>query len=87
MNKTEMIAAVAAKAGMTKVDAKKAVDAFLTVTEEQLKAGEKVAFPGFGTFSVKERPSRTGINPLTKKAITIKAKKVAKFKPGSNLDF
>lgn len=87
MNKTELIASMAEKAGMTKVDAKKALEAFLCSVEGELKAGNKVSLPGFGTFSVKERPARTGINPLTKESITIAAKKMAKFKAGSNLDF
>lgn len=86
MNKTELIAAMAAKGEMTKVDAKKALEAFMCTIESEMKAGNKVTLPGFGTFSVKERPARTGINPATKKSIKIAAKKVAKFKAGSNLD-
>ena len=85
MNKTELISAMAAKAGMTKTDAKKALDAFVETTKASLKKGDKVAILGFGTFSVTKRAKRQGINPKTKKPITIKAKKVAKFKAGKGL--
>ncbi len=86
MNKTELINAVAEKAGLSKVDSKKAVEAFTEAITGALKSGDKVALIGFGTFSVKENPAREGINPLTKKKITIAAKKVAKFKAGSELN-
>lgn len=86
MNKTELTNAIAAKAGLTKVDAKKAVDACVEAITEALKAGEKVALVGFGTFSVSERAARTGINPQTKQQITIAAKKQAKFKAGAELE-
>ena len=86
MNKTELTNAIAAKAGLTKADAKKALDATIEAITEALKAGDKVALIGFGTFAVAERPERTGVNPLTKQAITIAAKKVAKFKAGAELD-
>ncbi|MDO5036067.1 MAG: HU family DNA-binding protein [Porphyromonas sp.] len=86
MNKTEFIAAVAEKAGLTKADAKKAVDASLEVIEASLKKGEKVSFLGFGSFEVIERAARMGVNPRTKEKIKIKSRKVAKFKPGANLD-
>lgn len=85
MNKTEFINAVAEKAGLTKVDARKAVDAFAEVTKGELKAGKKVVLIGFGTFGVVERKARTGINPKTKKPIKIAAKKSAKFKASKNL--
>lgn len=85
MNKTELINAMAEKAGLTKTDAKKALDAFVDVTKAGLKKNDKIAILGFGTFSVAKRNARTGINPLTKKPIKIKAKKVAKFKPGKGL--
>ena len=85
MNKVELIDALAEKAGMTKVDARKAVDALLDVTKEELKKGGKVALVGFGTMSVQERPSRQGRNPRTGKAIKIAAKKVVKFKAAANL--
>ncbi|MCR5820033.1 MAG: HU family DNA-binding protein [Bacteroidaceae bacterium] len=86
MNKTELTAAIAAKAGLTKVDAKKALEATLEAITEALKAGDKVALVGFGTFATGERSARTGINPQTKQAIKIAAKKVAKFKAGAELD-
>ena len=85
MNKSEMIAAMAEKSGLTKVDAQKALNAFVETITEQLKAGEKVSLPSFGTFSVQERAARTGINPATKQTIKIAAKKVAKFKAGNGL--
>lgn len=85
MNKTELVAAVAAKAELTKVDAKKALDATLEVIAGALKKEEKVALLGFGTFSVNKRAARTGINPATKQKIQIAAKKVAKFKAGAEL--
>lgn len=86
MNKTELVASIAAKAGLSKVDAKKALDACVESITEALKAGDKVALVGFGTFSVSERGARTGINPQTKQTITIAAKKVAKFKSGAELN-
>ncbi|MBQ0104054.1 MAG: HU family DNA-binding protein [Prevotellaceae bacterium] len=85
MNKGEFVKAVAEKAGLTQVDAKKAVDAAVAVVTEALKAGDKVALVGFGTFAVAEKAARKGINPTTKKQITIAAKKVAKFKAGAEL--
>lgn len=84
MNKTDLVNAVAA-AGLTKVDSKKAVDAVLDAIADALKEGDKVALLGFGTFSINERPARTGINPATKEKIQIAAKKVIKFKPGAEL--
>ena len=85
MNKVELISAIAEKAGLTKVDARKAVDAFMDVTKKELKKGGKVALVGFGTLAVATRPARMGRNPRTGKAIEIAAKKVAKFKAASNL--
>ena len=85
MNKVELIDALAEKAGMTKVDARKAIDALMDVTKKELKKGGKVALVGFGTLSVINRPARQGRNPRTGKTIKIAAKKVAKFKPASNL--
>lgn len=84
MNKTELIEKIAA-AGLTKVDAKKALDATTAAIKEALVAGDKVQLVGFGTFAVTERPAREGINPSTKEKITIAAKKVAKFKAGAEL--
>lgn len=85
MNKSELINAMAAESGLSKVDSKKALDAFINAVGKAMKAGEKVALVGFGTFSVSERAARTGINPSTKQAIEIPAKKVVKFKPGTEL--
>ena len=85
MNKNDLVKAMAAKAGMTNVDTKKALEAFVNVTEETLKAGDKISLVGFGTFGIAERKARTGINPKTKAKIKIAAKKVVKFKPGANL--
>ena len=85
MNKTELVEKIAAGAAITKVDAKKALEAAVAAVKEALIAGDKVALIGFGTFSVNERPAREGINPSTKQKITIKAKKVAKFKAGAEL--
>lgn len=86
MNKSELISAMAAEAGLSKADSKKALDAFVASVTKALKAGEKVALVGFGTFSVTERAERIGINPATKASIKIPAKKVAKFKAGSELN-
>ena len=85
MNKTELINAIAEKAGLSKADSKKALDACVSAISEALKAGDKISLIGFGTFAVTERPSRTGINPRTKEQITIEAKKVVKFKAGAEL--
>ncbi len=89
MNKTQLIDKIAEKAGLTKADAKKALDAFIEATSDALKDSNdgKVALIGFGTFSVSERGERQGINPQTKQAITIPAKKIIKFKAGSELEF
>ena len=85
MNKTELIEKIAAGAGLTKADAKKALEATTEAIKGALIAGEKVQLIGFGTFSVNERPAREGINPTTKQKIQIAAKKVAKFKAGAEL--
>ena len=85
MNKTELIAAMAEKAQITKVDAGKALNAYMDVVKKQLAKGEKVSLIGFGTFSVVNRPARTGRNPRTGKSIKIAAKKSAKFKAGKGL--
>lgn len=85
MNKAELISAMAEKAGLTKADAKKALDAFTGCVTDALKAGDKVVLVGFGTFAVSERAERTGVNPATKQTIKIAAKKVAKFKVGAEL--
>ncbi len=82
MNKTELVAAVAEKAGISKKDADKAVAAVIDSVIATLKAGDKVQLVGFGTFEVRERAERKGINPLTKQAITIAASKNPVFKAG-----
>lgn len=86
MNKGELISAIAKATGLTKVDSKKALDATVKSISNALGKGEKVRLVGFGTFSVVDRSARTGINPSTKQPIKIKAKKVAKFKAGSDLE-
>ena len=85
MNKAELINAIAAESGLSKADSKKALEAFITSVSGALKDGDKVSLIGFGTFSVSVRAERTGINPSTKAAIKIPAKKVAKFKAGAEL--
>ncbi|MDR0836492.1 MAG: HU family DNA-binding protein [Tannerella sp.] len=85
MNKTELISEVAAKAGLSKVDAKKAVDAALSTISEEIAKDGKVAILGFGTFSVISKTARKGVNPKTKEAIDIPARKVVKFKAGADL--
>jgi len=85
MNKAELISAMAAEAGLSKVDSKKALDAFIACVGNALKAGDKISLVGFGSFGVTERSARTGINPATKKPIKIAAKKVVKFKAGAEL--
>ena len=82
MNKTDLIAAVAEKAGLAKTDAKKALEAFVSTVSEELAKGEKIALIGFGTFSVSEKSARTGINPQTKQTIKIAASKNPVFKAG-----
>ena len=88
MNKTQLIDKIAEKSGLTKADSRKALDAFIEATSETLKDGNdgKVALVGFGTFSVSVRGERKGRNPQTKQEIIIPAKKVVKFKAGSELE-
>jgi DNA-binding protein HU-beta len=85
MNKAQLIDAIAEKAGLSKADAKKALDAFVDATSDALKNGDRVALIGFGSFSVASRSARTGRNPQTRKTITIAEKKVVKFKPSTEL--
>jgi len=85
MNKAQLIDAIAANASLSKADAKRALDAFVDTTAGALKKGDRVALVGFGSFSVSQRNQRTGRNPQTGKPITIAAKKVVKFKAGSEL--
>lgn len=86
MNKTEFIAAVAEKAGMTKADAQRAVNAYAEVVRNAMLKEDKVTILGFGTFSVTERKAREGVNPQTGAKLQIAARKAVKFKPGSMLD-
>ena len=85
MNKAELIDAIASEAKLTKADAQRALEGFVNATTKALKKGERVALVGFGSFTVAKRAARTGRNPQTGKAIKIAAKKVAKFKAGSEL--
>jgi DNA-binding protein HU-beta len=85
MNKAELIDAIASEAKITKADAQKALDAFINATTKALKKGDRVALVGFGTFAVTKRSARKGRNPQTGKEITIPAKKVVRFRPGSEL--
>jgi DNA-binding protein HU-beta len=85
MNKAELIEQIATKAGLSKADAKRALDAFVDATTGSLKKGGRVALVGFGSFSVSKRAARTGRNPQTGAEIKIAAKKVVRFKAGSDL--
>ena len=85
MNKAQLIDAMASDANLTKADAKKALDAFINTTTDALKTGDRVALVGFGSFSVADRSARTGRNPKTGAEMQIPAKKVVKFKAGSEL--
>lgn len=85
MNKTELIASVAEKAGITKKDAEKAINALFGSVEEALAQDDKVQIIGFGTFEVKSREERKGRNPQTGKEITIPASKTPVFKAGKGL--
>ncbi len=85
MNKAELIDAIAAEQGISKADAKKALDGFIKVTGEALAKGDSVRLVGFGTFSVSERSARSGRNPRTGAEIKIEAKKVVRFKAGADL--
>jgi DNA-binding protein HU-beta len=85
MNKAQLIDAIASEAKLTKADARKALDAFVVSTQKALKKGDRVALVKFGTFSIVHRNKRTGRNPQTGKEITIAARKVVKFKAGSDL--
>jgi len=85
MNKAQLVDAMSKNADLTKADAKKALDAFITATSSALKGGDRVALVGFGSFSISKRNARTGRNPQTGKEIQIPAKNVVKFKAGSDL--
>ena len=85
MNKSELIDAIASASELTKVDAGRALDAFMSSVTDALKSGDSVALVGFGTFSVKDRAERKGRNPQTGEEITIKAAKIPSFKAGKGL--
>ena len=85
MNKAELIDAMAKDTGLTKADAKRALEALIGNTTKALKKGDRVALVGFGSFSVAKRAARKGRNPQTGKEIKIAAKKVVKFKAGADL--
>ena len=85
MNKAQLVAAIADKAGLTKKDAEKALEAFTAVVTESLAAGEKIQLVGFGTFEVAERAAREGRNPRTGENMAIAASKTPKFKAGKAL--
>jgi DNA-binding protein HU-beta len=85
MNKAELIDAMAGDTGMTKADAKRALESFVKSTSNALKKGDRVALVGFGSFGVSTRAARKGRNPQTGAEIRIAAKKVVKFKPGNEL--
>lgn len=85
MNKTELIDAISKSAGISKEQAKKALEAFLQSVETTLKNGGKVSLVGFGSWLISDKPAREGRNPRTGETVHIAAKKVVKFKPGSEL--
>ena len=82
MNKAELVSVIAEKAGLTKVDAKKALEAFMDASAEALKQGDRISLVGFGTFSTAKHPARKG---RTGKEIMIAEKTVVKFKAGAEL--
>ena len=85
MNKAELIDAMASDAGLSKADAKKALDAFVSATTGALKKGDRISLVGFGSFSITRRAARSGRNPKTGAVIQIAAKNTVKFKAGADL--
>jgi DNA-binding protein HU-beta len=85
MNKAELIDAIASDAGLSKADAKRALDGFVGATTNALKKGDRISLVGFGSFSVSNRAARMGRNPQTGQEIHIAAKNVVRFKAGSEL--
>ena len=85
MNKSELISVMAEKSSLTKKDCEAALDAFTAAVGDALKGGDKIQLVGFGTFEVRERAARTGLNPQTKETIEIPASKAPAFKPGKTL--
>ena len=82
MNKSELVAAMAEKSGLSKKNCEAALDAFVAATGDALKNGDKVHLVGFGTFEMKERAARTGRNPRTREPVDIPASKQPTFRPG-----
>ena len=85
MNKADLVQSIAKKTGFSKKDAETALNSFVESVEESLSKGEKVTLVGFGTFEVKERAARTGVNPQTKAKIKIAASKAPAFRAGKDL--
>lgn len=85
MNKTDLIASIAEGAGLSRKNAESALNAFMDSVQEALKQGDKVTLVGFGTFEVRQRAERKGMNPRTKEEITIPATKAPAFKAGKGL--
>lgn len=85
MKKSDLVGVVAEKTGLSKKDSEKACTAFVDAVTEALVKGDKISLVGFGTFSVKDRPAREGINPFTKETIKIAASKAPVFKAGKAL--
>ena len=85
MNKSELVKAIAKKAEVTNANAQAVLEAFVDAVKDSLKKGDKIQLIGFGSFATVKREARKGVNPQTKKAIKIPAKKVAKFVPGKEL--
>ena len=85
MNKSELIDAIASGSGVTKADASKVLETFMTTVTDTLKSGLQVVIPGFGSFLTANRSARAGINPKTGETIQIQASRVAKFKAGKRL--
>ena len=85
MNKSDLVSMIAAKSNLTKKDSESALNAFIESVQTSLKKGEKIQLVGFGTFEVRKRAARTGINPRTKETIKIPASKAPVFKAGKAL--
>lgn len=85
MNKSELVSAMAQEAKLTKADAKRALEAFVKVTSDALKEGDRIGLIGFGSFGVQERGERTGRNPRNGQIMKYAAKKYVKFKAGGDL--
>lgn len=85
MNKGELVNSISSKSGLNKKNSEAALDAIIAAVKETLKKGDKVTLVGFGTFEVRKRAARQGVNPQTKKKIKIPAKKAPVFKAGKGL--